>query len=409
MIYYNTRDIVSILTTWTGSPFVGTAPVQAFSMACFALIVATFQHFFPTDFDGLNTSIALKDLHIIANTFIGLLISFRLNSAFQQWKSGLGDITLFTQTARSVVSTFASFLTKSDDSTELLEKKEMLGDFRRLTLIYTSLVFHDCREHDALPELQSAGWLSPNELNELNACGAIYTSRQSKRFSSASAATNRARSAVIELWIRRVVQAAASKNYLNPPQMTTMNNMVTQLPMIHGRVFNTSNIPIPFNYCQYLNFCIYMYLVLYTVVIVDTSLFYTPGWVFLWGMVLLVADTVANEIECPFGTDANDIDLEERMKQLEDELTTLVRSQLHCWGLFTADDVAMLTPAPKTPMTPDVETCSLYGSKPRKLKVNRQVGPPPPAQASETSALLPPQTLPTQTSTGSNESYGIAV
>ncbi|OQR86375.1 hypothetical protein ACHHYP_10609 [Achlya hypogyna] len=400
MIYYDTRDIVSILTAWTGSPFVGTAPVQAFVMALFALVVATFQHFYPTAFDGLATSVALKDLHIIANTFIGLLISFRLNSAFQQWKSGLGDITLLTQSTRSLVATFASFLSKSEDGAELLEKKEMLANMRRLTLIYTSLVFHDCREHDALPELQSAGWLSPFELNELNACGAIYTSRQSKRFSSTSAATNRARSAVIELWLRRLVAAAAAKNFLNPPQMTTLNNMVSQLPIIHGRVFNTSNIPIPFNYCQYLNFCIYMYLVLYTVVIVDSSLFYTPGWVFLWGMVLLVADTVANEIECPFGTDANDIDLEERMKQLEDELTTIVQSQLHCWGIFTADDIAQLTPVLKSPVvTADVESCSLY--KPRKLKAAKA--------PTETSSLLPPPSLPTQTSTGSNESYGISV
>ncbi|OQS05595.1 hypothetical protein THRCLA_02300 [Thraustotheca clavata] len=409
MIYYDTRDVLAILTSFSGSPMLTAAPLQAMTMAVFALILATINFYVPNAFVDLQTSVALAKFNLIANTFIGFMMSFRLNSAFQQWKSGLRDITLFTQSARSVVSLFASCLTRSDDPQELLTKKELLTDMRRLILVYTTVVFHDCREIDSLPKLQASGWLTTGELQELNACGAIFTTRQSKRFSSSSAASNRARAALVELWIRRIVQDGLCKGFLNPPQLATINNIITQLPTLHGRVYNQSNIPIPFSYCQYVLTCIYMYLVLFTLVIVPTSGFYSPIWVFLWGMVLLVAEYVASEIECPFGTDPNDIDLEERKKQFEDELTSLTQGQMHYWGIFTSDDVAALTPAPlvKKPVAgPEVtlQPAALQpatGVKPRKLKTNKA--------ADETSALLPTPTMATQSSTSSNESYGISV
>ncbi|OWY92236.1 hypothetical protein PHMEG_00038838, partial [Phytophthora megakarya] len=80
---------------------------------------------------------------------------------------------------------------------------------------------------------------------------------------------------------------------------------------------------------QYLQFLLAAYMMLYMFVIVPNSGLYTPIWVFLWGLFLFMADEIALEIECPFGLDANDIDLEERLLQIEEELTVLVRSQYY--------------------------------------------------------------------------------
>ncbi|KAE9052965.1 hypothetical protein PR001_g14 [Phytophthora rubi] len=80
---------------------------------------------------------------------------------------------------------------------------------------------------------------------------------------------------------------------------------------------------------QYLQFLLMAYMLLYTFVIVPRSGLYTPLWVFMWGTFLFMADEVAMEIECPFGLDANDIDLEARLLQIEEELTVLIRSQYY--------------------------------------------------------------------------------
>ncbi|RLN79172.1 hypothetical protein BBJ28_00008955, partial [Nothophytophthora sp. Chile5] len=71
---------------------------------------------------------------------------------------------------------------------------------------------------------------------------------------------------------------------------------------------------------------------------------YTPLWVFLWGTFLFMADEVAMEIECPFGLDANDIDLEARLLHIEEELTVLIRSQYY----FVTGGTS-LTRIPETP------------------------------------------------------------
>ena len=94
-------------------------------------------------------------------------------------------------------------------------------------------------------------------------------------------------------------------------------------------MFNIAKVPIPFNYMQYLQFLLIAYMLLYTFVIVPRSGLYTPLWVFMWGTFLFMADEVAMEIECPFGLDANDIDLESRLLQIEEELTVLIRSQYY--------------------------------------------------------------------------------
>ncbi|KAJ0403023.1 hypothetical protein P43SY_009564 [Pythium insidiosum] len=108
---------------------------------------------------------------------------------------------------------------------------------------------------------------------------------------------------------------------MSPVNANTLQTKIAQLPSLYTTVFNIANVPIPFNYMQYLQYLIVVYMTLYTFVIVPRSGFYTPLWVFFWGMFLFTADQVAMEIECPFGLDANDIDLEARLLQIEEELT----------------------------------------------------------------------------------------
>jgi hypothetical protein len=134
------------------------------------------------------------------------------------------------------------------------------------------------------------------------------------------------RATIVEVWIRRVIQAAGRRGWLGPPHANGLNGNVTTLVSLYSTVYNIANIPIPFNYAHFMTLMMVMYLTLYTVVIMQTSGFYTPLWTFVWGFILFSCDELAREIECPFGLDDNDIDLEAHIARIEEELDVVMRS-----------------------------------------------------------------------------------
>ncbi|GMF22086.1 unnamed protein product [Phytophthora fragariaefolia] len=180
--------------------------------------------------------------------------------------------------------------------------------------------------------LKDSGVLTDAEYDELYACGSEHK-KQVKDKESYRALVRRTphklRATITELWLKRLVQVATRRGHLTLPNANNLQIKIAQLPNLYTTVFNIANVPIPFNYMQYLQFLLAAYMLLYTFVIVPNSGLYTPIWVFLWGTFLFMADEVAMEIECPFGLDANDIDLEARLLQIEEELTVLIRSQYY--------------------------------------------------------------------------------
>jgi hypothetical protein len=193
-------------------------------------------------------------------------------------------------------------------------------------------VFHDCRGLDGIEKLKESGVLTTTEYDELYACGLEHY-RRVENDESYGAVVGRTphklRAAITELWLKRLVQVATNRGHLTPQNSNSLQLKLARLPNLYTTVFNIANVPIPFNYMQYLQFLLSAYMLLYTFVIVPRSGLYTPLWVFMWGTFLFMADEVAMEIECPFGLDANDIDLESRLLQIEEELTVLIRSQYY--------------------------------------------------------------------------------
>ncbi|POM80577.1 Hypothetical protein PHPALM_1564, partial [Phytophthora palmivora] len=217
-------------------------------------------------------------------------------------------------------------------SRDILEKCTFFTELRRLVFLYIAIVFHDCRGRDGIDKLKDTGVLTDAEYDELYASGSEYK-KECDDIQSYGDLVRRGphklRAAIAELWLKRLVQVACQCDHLTTGNASTLQSKIAQLPNLYTTVFHIANVPIPFNYMQYLQFLLAAYMLLYTFVIVPNSGLYTPIWVFLWGTFLFMADEIALEIECPFGLDANDIDLEERLLQIEEELTVLVRSQYY--------------------------------------------------------------------------------
>ncbi|KAJ8531645.1 hypothetical protein ON010_g14318 [Phytophthora cinnamomi] len=344
-------------------------------MAVVALVMSLVDHFYPFVV-ATNKSMAFTDSLTVFNTFLGLIVSFRLNSAFNQWRAGMVAMGALSEAARDIVGSGCAYVSttikeeleecsnqvKKDEnnaeaakednkkthkhkhngnerhekprpiSRDILEKCTFFTELRRLVFLYIAIVFHDCRGRDGIDKLKDTGVLTEAEYDELYASGSEYK-KESDEVESYCDLTRRTphklRAAITELWLKRLVQVASQCGHLTPGNAGTLQSKISQLPNLYTTVFHIANVPIPFNYMQYLQFLLAAYMLLYMVVIVPSSGLYTPAWVFVWGTFLFMADEIAMEIECPFGLDANDIDLEERLLQIEEELTVLIRSQYY--------------------------------------------------------------------------------
>ncbi|KAE9049177.1 hypothetical protein PR002_g15 [Phytophthora rubi] len=349
MIYYDTTHLWGVLMRWHGSALNGQAPMRALIMAMFALVVAVVNHYHPFVVPT-RESTAFTDSLTVFNTFLGLIVSFRMNSAFTQWRAGVVAVGSLSEAARDIVASGCAYVsttirketpgsadvqeTKGENATEksksprkrrpsvdfkastipqdVLEKCTFSTELRRLVFLYIAIVFHDCRGVDGIDKLKEAG------VEDQESYRAIVRRTPHKL-----------RATITDLWLKRLVQVATNRGHLALPNSNNLQIKLARLPNLYTTVFNIANVPIPFNYMQYLQFLLMAYMLLYTFVIVPRSGLYTPLWVFMWGTFLFMADEVAMEIECPFGLDANDIDLEARLLQIEEELTVLIRSQYY--------------------------------------------------------------------------------
>ncbi|ETK76295.1 hypothetical protein F442_17602, partial [Phytophthora nicotianae P10297] len=366
MIYYDAARLWGVLLRWHGSALNGQAPIRALHMALVALVVALLDHYY-LFVVTTSKSIAFTDSLTVFNTFLGLVVSFRLNSAFNQWRSGMVAMGALSEAARDIVGSGCAYVSttvkeeakeyandeakqaqpmeeqagqkseKFDDtkpqpiSRDILEKCTFFTELRRLVFLYIAIVFHDCRGRDDVDKLKDLGVLTNAEYDELFASGSEHKKEEEiESYCDLVRRTpHKLRATITELWLKRLVQVAAQCGHLTPGNASSLQSKISQLPNLYTTVFHIANVPIPFNYMQYLQFLLAAYMLLYMFVIVPNSGLYTPIWVFLWGTFLFMADEIAMEIECPFGLDANDIDLEERLLQIEEELTVLVRSQYY--------------------------------------------------------------------------------
>ncbi|OQR97658.1 hypothetical protein ACHHYP_10122 [Achlya hypogyna] len=327
MIYYNPDDFFRLLTRLQGSAFRGHGPKRAVIMALVATAITLGNHHYSLLKTQTKTSLAFIDTLTVFNVFIGLMISFRLNSAFNQWRAGVVAIASVAEAARGIVASTAAML---DFCVAGEDKLHFMSEMRRLVCLYVSIIVQDARGHvqDDLQPFIACNLLRDSEADEMRRCGVIVQrEKETTAFSTvAQANPHKLRATIVEVWIRRVIQAGGRRGWFAPPQAASLNGNVTTLVSLYTTVYNIANIPIPFNYAHFLTLMMVLYLTLYTLVIVQSSGLYTPLWVFLWGFVLFSCDDLAREIECPFGLDTNDIDLEARIARMEEELDVILRS-----------------------------------------------------------------------------------
>ncbi|KAJ8548543.1 hypothetical protein ON010_g11132 [Phytophthora cinnamomi] len=83
--------------------------MRALFMATIALVVAVTNHYHPFVVATRNST-AFTDSLTVFNTFLGLIISFRLNSAFTQWRAGMVAMGALSEAAREIVGSGCAYV-----------------------------------------------------------------------------------------------------------------------------------------------------------------------------------------------------------------------------------------------------------------------------------------------------------
>lgn len=333
MIYYSNRNLWRVLAHTTGSAFLEPATLwRSALVAGIAAALALAQRLLP-GFLPSETLPMREDALSVATAFLAVLLGLRLFSAANQWRRGVEDVGAIGDAARTLTSSACAFVhfSRKEDRAQVKTKCQLIRDVKRYILIYISLVFHDCHGNDSPMELRQL--LTEKEAKEFSSTDVLSLGELTwNREKSVVGSPNKLRAAIVELWLRRTIHRAQRKNFLTVHQAMELNAIVTQLSTMYTRVFNLANVPIPFNVAQYLDACLVGYLSLLAATLATREGWFAVVYVFIAGMMLFALDNAAMSIECPFGIDSNDVDLEARILCIQDELKVILQAHFHSVG-----------------------------------------------------------------------------
>lgn len=99
--------------------------------------------------------------------------------------------------------------------------------------------------------------------------------------------------------------------YLSDAQILILNNDITSLSDISGACERIKNTPIPFSYHVFIKKFVFCYIISMPFVFASEFGYWTPLITSFMFYVLASLETLAEEVENPFGTDANDLPIDE--------------------------------------------------------------------------------------------------
>jgi len=294
---------------------------------CFSVIMATLNQE-----TGLNIRITSPWINTLTvfNFFLGMFISFRLNSSFTSWSTGVQKISELENTSSKLLSSIYAE-TLSNQCIDNGERLRLVLEFKNDLILYIASVFKLCSGDNGRMDDQREYYLNSSQLNTKKQLDTyVKRSRAINTDIVESCMESRFYNRIIELNLRQSIGNISNYCNLHPSVVGGFGGKIDTLSNITNTLYGMSNVPVVFIYNQFINFVIVNYLVLYTLTTIPDAGYWSSFWVFIWSFIVFLANSIAGEIDSPFGTDNNDIELEIILSNIKDEYNGLydfVRSQ----------------------------------------------------------------------------------
>lgn len=253
-----------------------------------------------------NDSLEMEGIMTIWSSFtfvLGFLIVFRSNQAYSRfWES----VTLFQQTSgewTSALSNLLSFCRLDEEvNSEVLKFQQYV--IRLLSLLHCSALQTMCELDDDSLEVLSLTGIAEKSLTHLK--------------------NSPDRAETVLLWIEKLIIDANNRNLFEVPApiLSRAFQELSRGMVGVNDVRKIRMVPFPFPYSQYLSLMLICHWVLTPVM--ASQLVVKPYWA---GVIVFVVSTsfwtlfyIAQEIDQPFGEDANDLPVREMQKAFNEKL-----------------------------------------------------------------------------------------
>ena len=284
---YNPKEWFSFIFQFhKGDTFRALSPIMA-GIALYCGVVA----YLETEYFDLPDTSHVKNIsimHTMLGFVISLLLVFRTNTAYDRWWEGRRMWGSLVNNSRNLALKLAV----------MLEDKEDKDIFKRLIPAYAEVLNLHLKNADISHELFDDAILSSNH----------YTHKPNQIAKTIMAKLN-------ELYMQ---------GKLTGDQLIILNGEALSLTDICGACERIKNTPIPYSYSAFIKKFIFVYvLTLPFGYVFQLGYYVIPVVVFIF-YVLASLELIAEEIEDPFGTDANDLPLEKIAANIKKNVEELI-------------------------------------------------------------------------------------
>lgn len=221
----------------------------------------------------------LNVMHSLLGFALSMLLVFRTNTAYDRWWEGRRQWGTLVNASRGLSLKLASFLEDKDPA----------------SMKYFSVMIPN---YAYALKAHLRGEFAPAEWQEVPG------------FEGSSVKADQHVPNQLAMLIFRKLNTLFENRVINSEQLSMITNDLSAFSDVSGACERIRNTPIPFSYSSFLKKFIFFYvLTLPFSFVLTLGVFVVPVCIFIF-YVLASLELIAEEIEDPFGTDANDLDLD---------------------------------------------------------------------------------------------------
>lgn len=288
MIRYNPKEWFTFIFRLHKADTVRQLTPMMLSISLYVAIVA----FLEIEVFKLGENSHLKNItvmHGMLGFVISLLLVFRTNTAYDRWWEGRRLLGSLVNNSRNLAMKLNSLLPEEDTENR---------KFYRLIIIeYAFAVKRHLRGNQQNSEIFTSIYAVSDKLHKPNYLANLLFKR------------------INELYVNKIISGE---------QLLFLNNEISSLTDICGACERIKTTPIPYSYSVFIKKFIFFYVMTLPFGYVFTLGFLTiPVVVFVF-YVLASLEIIAEEIEDPFGVDANDLPVTQICKNIQKHVSELI-------------------------------------------------------------------------------------
>ena len=288
MIRYNPKEWFTFIFRLHKADTVRQLTPMMISISLYVAIVA----FLEIEVFKLGENSHLKNItvmHGMLGFVISLLLVFRTNTAYDRWWEGRRLLGSLVNNSRNLAMKLNSLLPEEDTENR---------KFYRLIIIeYAFAVKRHLRGNQQNSEIFTSIYAVSDKLHKPNYLANLLFKR------------------INELYVNKIISGE---------QLLFLNNEISSLTDICGACERIKTTPIPYSYSVFIKKFIFFYVMTLPFGYVFTLGFLTiPVVVFVF-YVLASLEIIAEEIEDPFGIDANDLPVTQICKNIQKHVSELI-------------------------------------------------------------------------------------